>query len=161
MKITISRRWLYVAIALLVTLTAAALLLTVRQPAAAASGPDSSTAAQVMGLARDLTSAFGRGDLYRSPNKYPLTDELTASITQLPNRAATWPTFVGLAGEAVVVLQGREADGTAFIDVVDHVLSQSPNHTAQLTELDLRLIQENGAWKADRILTLPKGSVQP
>ncbi len=86
---------------------------------------------------------------------------MKASITKIPNRGQTWPEFVGLIGEAVLVLQGKDGNGQAFTDMVAHVLSQGANGSTQLTQVDLRMIQDGGTWKADRLWTLAKGIVQP
>ena len=126
-------------------------------------GPDPAPAMppDLRQTARDLATAFGQGDLYRSPDKYPLTDSLKTALAKLPSHGQDWPAFVGLSGEVVVVLQGRDGSGQAFTDVVAHVLNQGVNRSTQLTQIDLRLVQVSGHWQADRLLTLPKGTVQP
>lgn len=117
--------------------------------------------ADLMRVARQVATAFGQGRLYQSPAEHPLTPSLQASITKLPNRAQAWPEFVGLAGDAVIVLHGQDADRRPFTDVVIHVVNRGAQQSLQLTQIDLRLIDIDGAWRVDRILTLAKGAIQP
>ena len=112
-------------------------------------------------VARQVATVFGQGRLYQSPAEYPLTPALQASIAKLPNRAQTWPEFIGLTGDAVIVLHGQDADRRSFTDVVVHVLNRGANQSLQLTQIDLRLIEIDGAWHVDRVLTLAKGAIQP
>ncbi len=161
MQITLSRKWLYVLLVVLVALPVTSIVVASQQSAVAGTTPGGNMASEVTQLARDLAMAFGKGDLYRSPDRYPLTDSLKASIAKIPNRGQVWPEFVGLTGDVVVVLQGKDASNRSFTDVVAHVLSKGANSSTQLTQVDLRMIHEGGTWKADRLLTLAKGSVQP
>ena len=165
MQITLSRKWLFVPLVGVVLLTMGVILNAGRSSTASAPAREPTAevnqATEIERVARQVATAFGQGDLYRSPDQYPLTDSLRSSIAKIPNRGQTWPEFVGLAGDIVVVLQGKDGNGQAFTDVVIHVLSQGANRSTQLTQVDLRLIQDGKTWKADHLLTLAKGSVQP
>ncbi len=165
MPVTLSRKQ---SLALLVgvILIASGILLNACQSSAAATASALSVAksnetSDLTQVARQVATAFGQGHLYQSPNAYPLTPALQASIAKLPNRARTWPEFVGLTGDAVVVLHGQDTDHQSFTDVVVHVLNRGTNQSLQLTQIDLRLIEIDGAWHVDRLLTLAKGAIQP
>ncbi len=151
-----ARKWIVLTLVLLIGIVVALIQAARTTPAVSATEE-----AILVRVARELATAFGQGELYRTPDKYPTTQRLRASIAKLPNRGHAWPPFVSRPGEVVVVLNGREANGQAFTDVVAHVLSQGANGSAQLTQVDLRLVHEGETWKADRVFTLAKGSVQP
>ena len=72
--------------------------------------------------------------------EYPLTASLKVTLSKFPRHGQDWSTFVGLAGEVVVVLQSKDGNGQAFTDVVAHVLSQGADHHLRLTQVDLRLV---------------------
>lgn len=124
-------------------------------PTSTISRDDSSN---VLRVARELIVAFGTGDLYRAPDDHPLTNALA---TALKNRqTTTWPEFVGTTGEVLIVLRGTQANGRDFVDVTGHVLNKTLGGTG-LTQVTLRMVQEVGTWKADRLDTTSKGDVLP
>ncbi len=98
---------------------------------------EANEATEIVRVARQVATAFGQGRLYQSPAEYPLTPALQASIAKLPNRAQTWPEFIGLTGDAVIVLHGQDADHRSFTDVVVHVLNRGAQQSVQLTQIDL------------------------
>ncbi len=114
--------------------------------------------ADVLRVARELIVAFGTGDLYRSPDHHPLTGALATALKNW--QTTTWPEFVGTTGEVLIVLRGTEASGRAFVDVTGHVLNKTLGGTG-LTQVTLRMVQEVGTWKADRLDTTSKGDVLP
>ncbi len=163
MHITLSRHWLFVPLAILLLVVGG--MLTARlaptsppliDPAVKADEP-----ATTEDIARQIATAFGQGRLYQFPDDYPLTDALKATIARLPNRAQTWPEFAGLVGDAISVLHGQDGRQQSFTDVVVHVLNRSGHQAPQLTQVDVRLIQDGHDWQVDRILTLAKGAFQP
>lgn len=164
MHVTLGRKPLFVLLGSLALIVG--ILLNACQPSEAPAQPAPPAAkadktADLMRLAREVATAFGRGRLYQSPKEYPLTPALQTSIAKLPNRAQAWPEFVGLTGEAVIVLRGFDGDRRPFTDVVIHAVNRGGQQSLQLTQIDLRLIQSDGAWHVDRVLTLPQGAIQP
>jgi hypothetical protein len=159
--VTVSR-WT-IAFSILTVVAAATVALLWRPPGGSATASPTPTISRdengdVLRVALELIVAFGTGDLYRSPNDHPLTSALAKALKN--RQTTTWPEFVGTTGEVLIVLRGTEASGRAFADVTGHVLNKTLGGTG-LTQVTLRMVQEAGTWKADRLDTTSKGDVLP
>jgi hypothetical protein len=159
--ITVSRRSIAFLVLALVAIAAAALLW--RPPGGSAAPPPTPALSReesgdVLRVARELVVAFGTGELYRAPEAYPLTGPLAEALGR--RSTAAWPAYLGTAGEVLVVLRGTDAGGRDFVDVTGHVLNKTLGGSG-LTQVTLRMVQEDGAWKADRLDTTSKGDVRP
>ncbi len=162
MEITVSRKLVIALIAIVVLVIGAVFVvppLLGRFSAATPKTSPSSDERAIIAITESLATAFGKGELYRFPEQFPVTARLLESIKKIPNRAETLPEYVGPAGEAMVVLRGTEASGEAFGDVSTHVLNKSVGGVG-LTQVIIRFVEDGGKWKADRLYSIPKGDVQ-
>ncbi len=111
---------------------------------------------EIVTSAREIAIAFGKGDLYQHPESYPVTERFIESVNDLPNKATVWPEYVGLAGDVLIVLRGKDGTSQDFVDVTAHVLNKSMGGSS-LTQVVLRFVKDSNSWKVDRLFSIPKG----
>ncbi len=161
MEIQINRKTIFLLAAVATLIMAAIAIIPLLTAARASSTPAAARdETELARAASQLAAAFGQGDLYREPDKYPLTARLAESIKKLSNRVETWPAYVGPTGDVVVVLRSTDAGGQAFVDVSAHILNKSAGGTG-LTQLILRFVKDGGSWKADKFYSVSKGDIRP
>ncbi len=161
MEIQINRKTIFLLAAVATLIVAAiAIIPLLRGARASSTSAVSDDETELARATSQLAAAFGQGDLYREPDKYPLTARLAESIKKLSNRGETWPAYSGPTGDVVVVLRGTDTSGQAFVDVSAHILNKSAGGTG-LTQVNLRFVKDGGSWKADRLYSVSKGDIRP